>query len=78
MGLGLGCGLGLRFWQLLLEGLARFAGSLDVLSWRAGSAGLRTKASWGDEGQSGIGFLASHHWAGGLGCFDGECGRLLL
>lgn len=69
---------GVRAWLWArLEDLTGFAGRLGALSWRAGSTGLRTKAVWG-EGRSGIGFLASHHSAGGLGCFDGECGRPLL
>ena len=54
-----------------------FAGRLGALSWRAGSAGLRTKAAL-DEGRGGTGFAAGYHWEGGLGCFDGECGRPLL
>ena len=73
MGLGLACGLaevlgrlGLRPWGALLEGWERLAGELRRLSWRAGSAGLRTKAAL-DEGRSGTGFLAGHHWAGGPG-----------
>ena len=45
MGVGLGCGLaevlgrlGLRVWQLLLEGFVGFAGELDGLCWKVGCA----------------------------------------
>lgn len=65
MELGLGCGLGLRVWLLLLEGFVGFAGRLGALSWRAGerlgwkvgSAGLSTGAAFG-EGGSGFGWRA--------------------